>query len=57
MTQTGLDGSAWSVQVRAYDENLHVISEALYSGRDSANVTYLGTCLWTEQMWGSGPSC
>ena len=50
-----LDGSAWSVQVRAYDENLHVISEAVYSGRDSANVTYLGHLPVDRADAGSGP--
>lgn len=50
-----LDGSAWSVQVRAYDENLHVISEAVYSGRDSANVTYLGHLPVDRADVGSGP--
>lgn len=50
-----LDGKQWSVKVRAYDENLKVVREAAYSGRDSANVIWLGHLPVKASEAGDGP--
>ena len=50
-----LEGKTWSVKVRAYDENLKVFREAVYSGRDSANVTWLGHLPVNASEAGDGP--
>ena len=41
--------------MRAYDENLKVFREAVYSGRDSANVTWLGHLPVNASEAGDGP--
>lgn len=47
---------SWKVQARAFDEKLNCISEAVYEGKDCANVIYLGQLPVKKADVGNGPA-
>lgn len=50
-----LNGLAWRVEAKAYDENLQVISQEVFEGQTRADVTFLGHLAVKKALAGDGP--